>query len=140
MKKIIVMMCMLVLCMSCTANKPEKEQGIIKIDTIPFSFEYVEDLIYSPEDGIFFIEYNNQDQFDYQNLADMTGRSEWYGFFVVCNINEVEVPVFVSDWDRYDAAEIYIDSVEIDEEWDILEIWTEKDGKKEVRFELICQR
>ena len=140
MKKLVALIVFCLLIVSCTAKPTEKNITIISQDTISFTFETVEDVVYSPATGEYYIEYNNSDQFDYENLAYKSGMSEWYGFYISIPIEEYDVKMFLKDWERYIKSESYIDSVELDEHWDIIEIWyLDSNNKQKVKFEIINQ-
>lgn len=95
-----------VLLFSC--NPPSKRyienNNAKSVDTLIISFDYdnIIDIIYSPEDNCVFIEYDDADCFDYDNLAYLTNRKEWYGEYIAINLDEILFNEFLKDYYSYD--------------------------------------
>lgn len=68
---------------------------------ILFDFSCVDDIVWSDDDGVFTVEYNDPDVFDYDNLAYLTNRYSWYGEYIKIDIDESLVPMFLNDQDLY---------------------------------------
>lgn len=128
----------------CEGNKEEKSEEISFVSTealekvsghnlIHFDFDNVEDFIWSNEDGCFTIEYNDPDIFDYQHLAEITGRDKWYGHFVALDIENSDVSQFIQDWEDYldnrnsfcetDDSTYAIVAEDINDSYAIVEYW-----------------
>lgn len=70
-------------------------------DTMDLYFDYIEDIVFYGDDNLFIIEYNNDDAIDYDHLAELTGRTKWYGDYIACEIDESILSEFKSDEQDY---------------------------------------
>ena len=76
-------------------------ESVIESEPIMFEFSCINDTIFSKEDGCWFIEYDDNDAFDYDNLAYRTNRDKWYGDYIVINIDDDLFPTFYKDYKKY---------------------------------------
>lgn len=90
---------------SCKAQ--ESAHNTIKSDTILFDFSCVDDIVWSEDDGIYYIEYNDPDAFDYETLAYLTNRYSWYGEYIMIDIDESILPMFLNDQELYNQETDY---------------------------------
>lgn len=142
----VTMLATLLMVTSCSNQNvnAEKHQEISTwmvgdINYAVFTFDGVDDLIWNPDDGCYFIEYNDDDAFDLTTLAEMTGRVEWYGDYIVIDIDENLLEEFIEDWEMYKETHDYT-RYDISERWCIQETWVYfEDGTKDVRFEILHQ-
>lgn len=85
-------------------------------------FLCIDDIVYYSEDNVWNVEYDNPDQFDYDNLACVTGRDSWYGDYVKCEIDGSLVPQLNEDIMLWKQADEYRrDSLE--NRWTIRQHW-----------------
>lgn len=86
------------------------------------NFFCIDDIVYYSEENIWSVEYDNPDQFDYENLAWITGRDSWYGDYVKCEIDGSLVPQLNEDIMLWEQADEYRrDSLE--DRWAIRQYW-----------------
>lgn len=110
---------------------------------IMFDFSLVDDAIYDPEDGMFTIEYDDPDAFDYENLAYLTNRTKWYGEYIHVDIEDSLIFQFLLDWKKHeqlgeDFKSNWEEMDSLSKSWGIQEVWiTFPDGSKDVRYDLI---
>lgn len=115
---------------------------------IMFDFSNIDDAHYSTNDSNFYLEYDDPDAFDLDQLAEATGRNEWYGEYITINIQDSLVSLFLIEWGEYINLKNYVREnwtpemgyipewkrmYEISESWGIQEIWIAKD----IRYELV---
>lgn len=102
MKKIVNLFLMMVVfaaACSCNTNNPDPTKvKLSKSFDIVFDANNIEDIIYDTEDEYIVIEYNDDDIFDYENLAFMTGRDEWYGDYVCIYVHDSVAAQFLADY------------------------------------------
>lgn len=104
-----------------------------------FGFECVEDIIWSSDDGHYYIEYNDPDGFDLDNLAYLTNRNEWYGDFIVVDIPDELVQIFQDEYTKWTKSDWEM-KYALSDGWCIKEVWIcFEDGTKDVRFEMVHQ-
>lgn len=105
-----------------------------------FDFCNINDAHYTMDDSNFWLEYNDQDAWDYESLAYRTGRSEWYGDYIAVDIQDSLVSEFLQDWGDYaelrkDFRNNWEKMDKLSEKWGVMEIhFTDS---PDVRFELI---
>ena len=90
---------------SCKAQ--ESTHNTVKSDTIMFDFSCVNDVIWSEDDSMYHIEYNDPDAFDYETLAYLTNRYSWYGEYIIVDIDESILPMFINDQELYNQETNY---------------------------------
>lgn len=90
---------------SCKAQEPA--HNTIESDTILFDFSCVNDIIWSEDDGMYYIEYNDPDCFDYETLAYLTNRYSWYGEYILIDIDKSILPMFLNDQELYNQETDY---------------------------------
>lgn len=108
------------------------------ISLVMFDFCNINDAHYIMDDANFYIEYNDQDAWDYDNLAYRTGRQEWYGDYIQVDLQDSLVSEFLQDWGNYaELRKNFKDNWEemdkLSEKWGVMEIHL-SDG--DIRFEL----
>lgn len=92
----------IVLALSLNSCKAQRNPEYTKeYRTILFDFNCVNDIVWSDEDKMFTIEYDDSDVFDYDNLAYLTNRHSWYGEYIRIDIDESLVPMFLNDQELY---------------------------------------
>jgi len=109
----------------------EEIEKISGHELLHFDFNNVEDMIWNNEDGCFTIEYNDPDIFDYQHLAEITGRDKWYGHYITLDIENSDISQFIQDWEDYldyrnvaaDNDSISIVADNINDSYAIVEYW-----------------
>lgn len=135
------MFMLLVTCMmfvSCQAQTPSNKVSDYGKSLIMFEFSNVNDAHYVKDDANFYLEYEDADAFDYDNLAYMTGRDKWYGDYIAVDIQDSLVSQFLLDWGNYaelrkDYRSNWEEMDKLSYSWGIQEIWIEGD----VRYELV---
>ena len=70
-----------------TDNNEVKEESQCFITPIRFDFSCITDVIYNDKTNLSYIKYDDPDAFDYDNLAYYVGIDEWYGNYIICNID-----------------------------------------------------
>lgn len=95
-------------CSACNERHHPQKIGVFELrdqlnadNIFAFEFECVENAQYYIEDLAFVLEYNDADSFDYDALADKTGRTKWYGDFVYVDIENNLVSEFLEDLADY---------------------------------------
>lgn len=76
-------------------------KSVIESEPIMFEFSCIDKIIFSKEDGNWYIEYDDGDAFDYDNLAYRTNRDKWYGDYIVINIDDNLFSTFYKDYKKY---------------------------------------
>ena len=137
-----VVMCGIFL--SCKSNAQntigpiEWEKSHPNQNLIMFEFCNIDDAHYTKDDSNFWLEYDDPDAFDLDNLAYRTGREEWYGEYIAVDIQDSLVSQFLLDWGNYaelrkDFRSNWEEMDKLSYSWGIQEIWIEGD----VRYELV---
>lgn len=112
----------LISCTMCSCkSKDEPPEYTTESTTVLFDFSCVDDIIWSDDDGMFFIEYNDSDCFDYDNLAYLTGRHSWYGEYIMMDIDESLVSMFLNDQELYLKETDYLKKDDISMQYVIVE-------------------
>ena len=65
----------------------KEEENKCFTTSIRFDFDCITDIIYNPETNLSYIKYHDPDAFDYDNLAHYVGMDEWYGDYIICDID-----------------------------------------------------
>lgn len=122
MKKIIFIVVLFVsACFSvaCADNNPivqsSKEYEII------FDFCNVDTIIYYDDDDAMAIHYDDADVFDYENLAYLTDRNEWYGEYVSVYVDDTIITEFLNDYYKYLISTEYDERMELSYKYVIIE-------------------
>ena len=97
-------------------------ESVIESEPIMFEFSCINDTIFSKEDGCWFIEYDDNDAFDYDNLAYRTNRDKWYGDYIVINIDDDLFPTFYKDYKKY-IDDRTVNKYSISEKYAIIEYY-----------------
>jgi hypothetical protein len=85
-----------------------------------FEFSCIDDIIFIPDDGCWYIEYDDGDAFDYDNLAYRTNRNKWYGDYIILNIDDDLFPTFYNDYKKY-INDTTVNRYSISEKYAIIE-------------------
>jgi len=122
-----------------TPVKTESDTSWNSAYLVMFDFSNIDDAIYSRDDGIFYLEYNDPDAWDYDNLAYLSSRDEWYGNYIRVEINNCLVSEFLEDWDEYislrNQKEYNPRQYELCYKWGVLEEYYTSCG--DFNFELV---
>lgn len=84
-----------------TPVKTESDTSWNSAYLVMFDFSNIDDAIYSRDDGIFYLKYNDPDAWDYDNLAYLSGREEWYGDYIQVELEDSIVSEFLQDWKEW---------------------------------------
>lgn len=125
---------------SCTGQTKESINVTIDrhSDTLLFDMSCIDTIIYSEDDNIFYIEYNDPDAFDYETLAYLTGRTKWYGNYIVIDVNDDLIPELMDNKYQYINSNDYIFRDSINNSYRIIETrLIFEDGTKDILYELI---
>lgn len=96
-------------------------KSVIKSEPIMFEFSCIDDVIFSRDYG-WYIEYNDEDAFDYDNLAYRTHRDKWYGNYIILNITDDLFQKFYKDYKKY-IYDTTVDKYSISEKYAIVEYY-----------------
>jgi hypothetical protein len=97
-------------------------KSVIQSEPIMFEFSCIDDIIFSPDDNQWYIEYDDGDAFDYDNLAYRTLRDKWYGDYIVINVDENLFSTFYKDYKKY-INDTTVNRYSISEKYAIIEYY-----------------
>ena len=95
---------------------------LVESEPIMFEFSCIDSIIFSKEDNCWFIEYDDIDAFDYDNLAYRTNRDKWYGDYIILNIDDNLFPTFYEDYEKY-INDTTVNKYSISERYAIIECY-----------------
>ena len=104
---------------ACADNNPTVQSS--KEYEIMFDFCNVDTIIYYEDDKAMTIHYDDEDVFDYENLAYLTDRDSWYGEYVSVSIDDTIITEFLNDYYRYVTSTEYDERVKLSDKYIIVE-------------------
>lgn len=104
---------------ACADNNPTVQSS--KEYEIIFDFCNADTIVYYDDDDAMTIHYNDEDVFDYENLAYLTDRDEWYGEYVSVSINDTIITEFLNDYYKYLTSTEYDERTELSYKYIIVE-------------------
>ena len=122
MKKIAFIIALIIsVCFSvaCADNNPTVQSS--KEYEIVFDFSNIDSVIYYDDDDAMTIHYNDEDVFDYENLAYLTDRNKWYGEYVSISIDDTIITEFINDYRKYLISTEYDERIELSDKYIIVE-------------------
>lgn len=84
-----------------TTKLPEWSNSDHTNGPIIFEFSCMDSCAYSWEDGCFLIWYDDADGWDLDALAYRSGRTKWYGEYILMDIEDSLVGEFLQDFHKY---------------------------------------
>lgn len=105
MKKYILIAILTLISVSC--NKANERVNEIPIENktistnIRYTHEYVLEVKLNPVSDNLYIKYDDPDCFDYENLAYLSGEEEWYGEYILIEVDSTINYEFMHDYNIY---------------------------------------
>lgn len=142
MKKLIFIAALISVCLGCIGcNNKTNENSISTIVedkpyTILFDFSNIDTITYVGADDEFCVlHYCDYDAFDYDNLAYLTGRENWYGEYIAIDVEDEILSQFLNDYSNYKSNTDYWYKQELNDKYIIIEHdITYQDGSKDIIF------
>lgn len=101
MKKYILIAILALISVSCNkANENQIENKTINTN-LRYTHEYVLEVTHNTVTDKFYLKYDDPDVFDYDNLAYLSGESEWYGNYIVIEVDSTINYEFIHDYTLY---------------------------------------
>jgi len=101
-----------VFCSFGCERKPQDNRTVRETDSIDsvvychkkssFNFDCIEDMVLSES---YFIEYNDPDRYDYDNLAHWCEMDKWYGEYIIVDCDSALFYEIHREWAAYVSAE-----------------------------------
>ena len=104
---------------ACADNNPTVQSS--KEYEIIFDFCNVDTIVYYDDDDAMIIHYNDEDVFDYENLAYLTDRDEWYGKYISVSVDDTIITEFLNDYHKYLISTEYDERMELSDKYIIVE-------------------
>lgn len=92
-----------------------------KVSDIAFDFSNIQTIVYLDDDDVCIVRYDDPDVFDYQTLALITKRDEWYGEYIDMDIEESILPMFVYDYNDWKETDNYWKREQLSNKYKIVE-------------------
>lgn len=110
-----------------------KEESECFTTPIVFDFSNITDIIYNAETNLSYIKYNDLDAFDYDNLAYHCNMDEWYGEYIICNIDSNIAVQFNKDNVDFNNTSDYYEKKKLNKKYIIIETECNSDITWEVK-------
>lgn len=111
----------------------EKEETNHSITPIRFNFDCITDIVYNPETNLSYIKYDDPDVFDYDNLAYHINVDEWYGNYIICNIDSNIAIQFHEDNIAFCNTLDYYEKMNLNNKYVIIETESNSDISWEIK-------
>lgn len=111
----------------------KEEENECLITPIRFNFDNIVDILYNPETNLYYIEYDDPDAFDYDNLAYHCNMEEWYGNYIIVNIDSNIAIQFNNDNTTFDNTLDYYKKIDLNNKYIIIETECDSDISWELK-------
>lgn len=102
---------------------------------IIFDFANIDSVVYYDDDDAMGIHYDDPDVFDYETLAFVTDRDNWYGEYVFIDIPDTLITEFLNDYHKYLISKNWKDKENLNINYTIVEENIKyKDGSRDIIF------
>lgn len=139
MKHFILISIMALMCLGCN-DQPTVLTDIPDMELRPYSSLIMFDLsnilefAYNNEDREYYIDYNDPDAFDLDNLAYRSGMDEWYADYIIVQLTEKDFFELLADVNKSKKEQW---DITMSEKWVLKEVATPVEGVMNYRYYLI---
>lgn len=144
--KHLILIIMALICLGCNSqpsvtNIPEMEYGDceshikdIEVNYIMFELSGILEFAYNAIDDEYYLDYDDPDAFDLDNLAYLSGMEEWYADYLIVHVSKDNFFELIEDVNKSVEERL---NIVFEEKWILKEIVTPVEGGLNYQYYVI---